>query len=62
MLEPESPFHTQRFDKLLTELGAVRVGEVFQHDASSNEIAEEAGVQWARAWAEGLVEDLAATG
>ena len=52
----------QRFDKLLAELGAVRVGEVFQHDASSNEVAEEAGVEWARAWAEGLVEDLAATG
>ena len=39
-----------RFDKLLGELGAKRIGEVCQHDASSDEIPEEKGVAWAREW------------
>lgn len=40
----------QRFDKLLTELGASRIGQVCQHDASGTDVPEEVGVAWARGW------------
>ena len=39
-----------RFDTLLRELGAERVGEGMAHNASSDELPEEAGVAWAREW------------
>lgn len=39
-----------RFDKILTELGAERVGDIFQHDASSDVVPEDAGVEWAKGW------------
>ena len=39
-----------RFDAILTELGATRVGEIFQHDASSDVVPEDAGVEWAKEW------------
>ncbi|MDP6689217.1 MAG: flavodoxin domain-containing protein [Alphaproteobacteria bacterium] len=39
-----------RFDGLLQELGAQRVGEVMAHNASSDELPEEAGVAWAKEW------------
>ncbi|MFO0996089.1 MAG: flavodoxin domain-containing protein [Alphaproteobacteria bacterium] len=39
-----------RFDKLLSELHAVRIGTICQHDASSEGVPEEAGVAWARTW------------
>ena len=48
-----------RFDKLLTELGARRVGEVLKHDASSGTLPEEIAAQWIVPWAEiaqGIVE------
>ena len=48
-----------RFDKLLTELGARRVGEMLQHDASSGTLPEEIAAQWIVPWAEiaeGIVE------
>ncbi|MBL6952803.1 MAG: flavodoxin domain-containing protein [Alphaproteobacteria bacterium] len=41
-----------RFDNLLRELGAQRVGDVMRHNASSDELPEEAGVAWARQWVE----------
>ncbi len=41
-----------RFDILLRELGAQRVGEVMRHNASSDELPEEAAVAWAREWVE----------
>lgn len=41
-----------RFDELLQELGAKRVGEVMRHNASSDELPEEAGVAWAKEWVE----------
>ena len=41
-----------RFDKLLTELGARRVGEMLQHDASSGTLPEEIAAQWIVPWAE----------
>ena len=49
-----------RFDKLLTELGARRLGEMLQHDASSGTLPEEIAAQWIVPWAaiaEGIVED-----
>ena len=41
-----------RFDKLLTELGARRVGEMLKHDASSGTLPEEIAAQWIVPWAE----------
>ena len=40
-----------RFDTLLTELGARRVGEVLKHDASSGTLPEEVAAQWIVPWA-----------
>lgn len=42
----------RRFDAILTDLKAVRIGEPFEHDASSGTVPEEAGVEWARGWIE----------
>lgn len=39
-----------KFDAALQDLGAKRIGEVFIHDASGDEDAETAGVDWCRAW------------
>lgn len=44
-----------RFDALLTELGARRVGEILKHDASSGTLPEEVAAQWIVPWVE-LVE------
>ena len=41
-----------RFDTLLTELGARRVGEILKHDASSGTLPEEVAAQWIIPWAE----------
>ena len=41
-----------RFDTLLTELGARRVGEILKHDASSGTLPEEIAAQWIVPWAE----------
>lgn len=41
-----------RFDTLLTELGARRVGEILKHDASSGTLPEEVAAQWIVPWAE----------
>ncbi len=38
------------FDEILTELGASRIGEMFQHDASSGTIPEEESAEWSLAW------------
>lgn len=40
-----------RFDNLLTELGAKRVGEILKHDASSGTLPEEVAAQWIVPWA-----------
>jgi len=40
----------KRFDDLLTELGARRIGERYRHDASSGVLPEEQAVEWCRAW------------
>ena len=41
-----------RFDKLLTELGARRAGEILTHDASSGTLPEEVAAQWVVPWVE----------
>lgn len=41
----------ERFDALLTELGARRAGELLRHDANSGDVPEEMAAQWAVAWA-----------
>jgi MioC protein len=41
-----------RFDNLLTELGARRIGEMLKHDASSGTLPEEVAAQWIGPWAE----------
>ena len=42
----------KRFDDILTELGAQRIGERYRHDASSGVLPEEKAVEWCRAWLE----------
>lgn len=40
----------KQFDELLTALGAVRIGERLDHNASGPDMAEDAGVAWAKDW------------
>jgi len=49
-------FGGKRFDELLTELGAKRVGERYKHDASSGVLPEEMAVEWCQEWASKLQE------
>lgn len=44
----------RRFDALLESLGATRVGERLDHNASGPSLPEDAGAEWARDWAEEL--------
>jgi MioC protein len=44
----------KRFDDILAELGAQRVGERHKHDASSGVLPEETAVEWCRDWASKL--------
>ena len=41
-----------RFDALLSELGAQRIGEILKHDASSGTLPEEVAAQWIVPWVE----------
>jgi MioC protein len=41
-----------RFDKLLTELGAQRAGNVLLHDASAGTMAEDVASEWVLPWME----------
>ncbi len=50
----------KRFDDILSELGAKRVGERYRHDASSGVLPEEKAVQWCREWLEAAQEGNAA--
>src|SRR5574341_1572776 len=43
-------FGGKRFDDILTELGARRVGERHKHDASSGILPEETALEWCRDW------------
>jgi MioC protein len=40
----------RRFDAILTELGARRIGDILSHDASSGTLAEEAAAAWIGPW------------
>ena len=40
----------KRFDELLTELGAERIGERHMHDASSGVLPEETALEWCQEW------------
>ncbi len=43
-------FAGRRFDQILTKLGAMRVGEILNHDASSGVMPEEAAAGWTADW------------
>ena len=45
-------FGGKRFDELLSELGAERIGERHMHDASSGVLPEETALEWCQAWLE----------
>jgi MioC protein len=52
-------FGGKRFDEILTELGAQRVGERHMHDASSGVLPEETALEWCQEWAGKVRERLA---
>src|SRR4026209_1708953 len=43
-------FGGKRFDEVLTQLGAKRIGERHMHDASSGILPEETALEWCQAW------------
>jgi MioC protein len=43
-------FGGKRFDELLSELGAQRIGERHMHDASSGVLPEETALEWCQDW------------
>ncbi|HEX7055133.1 MAG TPA: flavodoxin domain-containing protein [Burkholderiales bacterium] len=50
----------KRFDDILAELGAKRIGERYKHDASSGVLPEEKAVEWCREWLQAAKEGNAA--
>jgi len=54
-------FGGKRFDDVLTGLGARRIGERIQHDASSGILPEEKAEEWAGEWLAEVREKVAAT-
>jgi MioC protein len=40
----------RRFDRILTELGAKRIGEILLHDASAGTMPEEVAAEWIDGW------------
>jgi len=52
-------FGGKRFDELLTELGAERIGERHMHDASSGILPEETALEWCQEWLRKVKERLA---
>ena len=43
-------FGGKKFDSLLSELGAQRIGEVMLHDASGGTLAEDDAAEWVEGW------------
>jgi MioC protein len=54
-------FGGKRFDDLLGELGARRIGERVQHDAASGVLPEEMATEWGEGWI-ALAKEAAAAG
>ena len=54
-------FGGKRFDELLQELGAQRIGERVRHDASSGVLPEEMAAEWGEGWL-ALAREAAETG
>jgi len=54
-------FGGKRFDEILTELGAKRVGERHKHDASSGILPEETALEWCQAWLAGVKETISSS-
>jgi MioC protein len=52
-------FGGKRFDDILTELGAERIGERHMHDASSGILPEETALEWCQDWLARVKERLA---
>ena len=46
----------ENFDKVLANLGAFRLGEILEHDATSGELPEDCAGEWAVEWAKLLIE------
>lgn len=42
----------RRFDAILAELGAQRIGEIMFHDASAGTMPEELAIEWVQRWIE----------
>jgi len=53
-------FGGKRFDEILASLGAERIGERYQHDASGGTLPEEIALEWAQAWIEKVREAYSA--
>jgi len=51
----------RRFDAILTELGAKRIGEPMLHNASAGTLPEEVALEWAASWIEQCREMLPLT-
>jgi MioC protein len=51
-------FGGKRFDEILSELGAQRIGERHQHDASSGILPEETALEWCQDWLTRVRESL----
>jgi MioC protein len=52
-------FGGKKFDELLSQLGAERVGERHTHDASSGILPEETALEWSQDWLRRVRERLA---
>ncbi len=49
-------FGGRKFDDLLTKLGATRLGDRVEHDASSGDLPEDMAAEWAEGWFEQALE------
>ena len=54
-------FGGKKFDELLSQLGAERIGERHTHDASSGILPEETALEWCQEWLARVRERLAQT-